>query len=129
MADLSSGSGVPAGPPKNFSLTKRIDASETAVSAATHELFRVPAGTVITNCAVNVLTAEGGPATCTIGTEADADGIATSTNLNSAGLTLPNGALIPLMVAADDTVDIVVANALDAAVFEVHLEGFTVATV
>lgn len=111
---------------KCFVIEKEFDCSETnLVAGDTYQALHIPANTLITDVVVEVVTAEGGTGTIDVGDGADPDGWCDGTNVNSATTTLGAGALKAGKVYPSvDTLDVLVNNALDAAVFKVKAVCF-----
>lgn len=107
-------------------------AEDGGATADTVKLATIGTGIIITKCTVHVETActSGGSATVQIGpTTADADGILAATAVASltANHVVQTAAAQGLYVAADDTIDVVVATAaLTAGKINVYLEYHSV---
>jgi hypothetical protein len=113
------------------SVENKLDFSVTNADASdTIQALKIPAGALVKNVWVTVLTAEGGATTATVGDGDGADSWDASTNLNAAANTVTAGlpgtdayATAGKYYAAADTIDLVLsANALDAAIINVSAE-------
>ncbi len=113
---------------KCFVIEKEFDCSETnLVAGDTYQAIHLPANTLVTAVVVEVTTAEGGTGTVDIGDGADPDGWCDGTNVNSATTSLGAGDLKAGKVyPSADTLDVLVNNALDTAVFTVRAICFDV---
>lgn len=108
----------------------KLDFSEiNAAASDVIQAIKIPAGALVTNVRVHVLTAEGSTSTATVGDGDGADSWDASTNLNSAGTTtagLPGTdayATAGKYYATADTIDLTLsAHALDAAIVNVSAE-------
>lgn len=120
----------------SFVSYSRLDFAKTPVAASdVVQVVEIPAGTVVTNVFVKVITAEGATCTATVGDGADADGWDASTNLNAAADTITYGVAGTdayvnsigtaqgKIYTAADTIDFVMGHATDAAVIDVRVVG------
>lgn len=107
-----------------FWIENKLDFSETNVSASdVVQALKLGPGAVVLRFLTEVVTAEGGTATANIGDGNDADGYDATVDFNATGLVVGDGALVGgTKYAAADTIDIVPANDLDAAVVRVMAE-------
>lgn len=107
----------------DFSLTN-------AVSGDFIQLVTVPAGSLVSKVAVQVVTAEGGAATGVIGDGSDDNGWITSLDLNATGVTFSPvtsaGAAYVLaggkFYDVEDTIDLHLSSAVDAAKIKTVVE-------
>lgn len=123
--------------PNGFLYEKTIDFSVAANNMAvndTMQLFDLPAGLLVLGTKVEVLTAEGGAATCDIGvTGGDVDKYIDGANLNSAGTVMSGdaGTAEPgsmetsgAYIATAETASLLcLTGALDAAKIRVQMFG------
>ncbi|MDN5937702.1 MAG: hypothetical protein L0H83_03485 [Salinisphaera sp.] len=124
---------VHAGARPQFMLENRIDF--TATNAAASDVFQalpVQAGWFVQDVCVDVETADDGTATIDVGDGADTDGYLNDLDVTATGKTVsvlalteaaPNtvtGYTAGKLYAADDTIDVLANNALDAAVIVVR---------
>ncbi len=112
-------------------ISKRIDLSATnSVASDTLQCINIPAKTFVEQVLVEVITAEGGTLTATVGDGTDPNGWDASVDLNAAVGTVTSGlngtdaymANPGKYYSAADTIDLVMsANAGDTAVFAIHV--------
>ena len=109
----------------------KLDFSEiNAAASDVIQAIKIPAGALVTNVRVTVLTAEGSTTTATVGDGAGADSWDASTNLNASANTVTAGlpgtdayATNGKYYAAADTIDLTLsAHALDAAIVNISAE-------
>jgi hypothetical protein len=108
----------------------KIDFSEkNMVASSVIEALKIPAGALVHNVRVLVLTAEGGTLTATVGDGAGANSWDAATNLNSAGTVtagLPGTdayATAGKYYSAADTIDLTLsANAAETAIINVSAD-------
>lgn len=131
---------------KDFNFIRTVDFSVTANNAVTSDvvqLFKIPAGTLVSEVIVVPTTKQGATCTITMGDGDDANGWLTTADLN----TLPSGFFAFVSghlintgatpthgdayhpgkyYSATDTIDIVPANTLDTAVVRFIVRGVKV---
>ena len=131
--DLTGGvAGVPCdGIDRLYRLANRLDFSRhNVLNGDTVCVLDVKAGTRVARLYTKVVTPEGTAATATVGDNADTDGWDTSVDLNAAAGALTQTVTTDAygsdgkLYAADDTIDLVVAANLSAAVIDVYAECF-----
>jgi hypothetical protein len=112
---------------KAYVIKKQLDFSDTNVLAAdVVQALQIPAGTMVLNVYVEVVTAEGGTCTATVGDGAGASSWDASTDLNATAGTVTAGisgtdayALTGKVYTAEDTIDLTMGHNTDAAVINV----------
>jgi hypothetical protein len=113
------------------SVENKIDFSATNASGSdVVQVLKIPAGALVKNVWVTVLTPEGGTSTATVGDGAGADSWDASTNLNATANTVTAGlpgtdayATAGKYYAAADTIDLTLsANDVDTAILNVSAE-------
>lgn len=111
--------GWPAVGPKLGFVENTIDFSVAANNAAALdviEFLAIPAGTLVVFAGVDVLTAEGGTATGDLGDGDDPNRFTAATDFNVVANSSAIIANTPYLYAsADDTIDLTLVDALDAA--------------
>ena len=106
-------------------MSKVLDFSVTNASAAdVVQALKVKAGTTILSCGTRIKTAEGGTATADLGDASDPNGFGDAVDLNAAAGTIEKALEadaygIGRHYSSDDTIDLTLDHALDAAVIEV----------
>ena len=115
-----------SGGKKCFVIEKEFDCSETnLVSGDTYQALGIPANTLVTNVAVQVITAEGAASTVDVGDGTDPDGWCDGASTNAVTAVLGTGDLKAGKVyAVADTLDVLVNDALDTAVFKIKAVCF-----
>ena len=128
-------SGEPTTSPGSYSqpvkAEMRIDFSDTNVSSTNVvQSLNIPAGALVTNVIVRVVTAEDATATATVGDGDDPNGWIASLDLNATGTTFTakpiNADAYPALggrlYTSADTIDLVVGADLDACVLDIAAE-------
>lgn len=102
----------------------KIDFSELNVSAAdVVQALKIPAGALVTDVWLEVLTAEGGAGNVDVGDASNVDGWDVDVDINAAALTRGDGAYAGgKRYAAADTIDLIPSVDLDTAVVLVVAE-------
>lgn len=126
----SIGSCIPyAGLNMFYVLSNRIDFATTEATAAdVVQCLDIPAGTLVLNVFVKVVTAEGGTCTATVGDGDSAAAFDASTNLNAAAGTVTYGVggtddyvtYGGKFYSAADTIDLTLGHNTDAAVLDMY---------
>jgi hypothetical protein len=126
----SVGSCIPySGINNHYVLTNRIDFATTECTAAdVIQCLDIPAGTLVTNVFVKVVTAEGATCTATVGDGDGANSFDASTDLNAAAGTVTYGiggtdAYVTYggkFYSDADTIDLTMGHNTDAAILDMY---------
>lgn len=121
-------------PSREIVASNVLDFAVTNVAATDIvQAVKVLAGTFVKNVYLRIITAEGGTATCDVGDGVDPNGYDDSVDLDAAAGTITAGIAgtdnlvvnnIGHLYTADDTIDLIIDNAMNAGKVEIVVHGF-----